>query len=128
MKSFWGNLYSHLAIFYWSHCSRPSHHKKIFIPSYAFFRRRTGAYSIKLFYLHRCYQIWRNFISLWQFLNVYLTFGKIVNLLWQLLCYWAKIQYCVKYFKNNIAIWSHWSSLSFKWAIPGLFLSFRYSL
>ena len=37
---------------------------------------------------------WQNFKSLRQFLKVDLPFGKIVNLLWQLLCYWAKVHYC----------------------------------
>ena len=28
--------------------------------------------------------LWQKKLSLWQFLKVYLIFGKIVNLLWQL--------------------------------------------
>ena len=33
-----------------------------------------------------------------------LVFGKLLYLLWQILCCWANFQWV----KNNIAIWSHW--------------------
>ena len=56
-------------------------------------------------------------ISLWQFLHVYLIFGKIVNLLWPTFMLLGKSSLLqrVKYCKNNLAISSHWEGESSQW-------------
>ena len=54
---------------------------------------KVGHYSVGPDLAKFCH-FWLNFISLWQFLKVYLIFGKIVNLLWQLLWYWANVRCC----------------------------------
>ena len=41
----------------------------------------------------QCGLIWPNFAVLAKFLSVYSLFGKIQNLLWQVLCYWANVNY-----------------------------------
>ena len=42
--------------------------------------------------MDQCDQIWRNCISLWQFFEGFLVFGKIVHPLWQILCNWAAVK------------------------------------
>ena len=48
--------------------------------------------------------------SLWQFLQVSLVFGKILNLLWQSLKAIGQFFIVVnsQILKNDLAIWSHW--------------------
>ena len=63
---------------------------------------------------HKFGEIW----PLWQHLKVfficirvYIVLGKILKLLWQFVCNWAKYQ-CHKWQKNwtnYLAIWSHWN-------------------
>ena len=63
----------------------------------------------------QCDQIWRKF-TIWvtfykplaNLLRVYLVCVKILNLLWQLLLYWANF-HCFKRPNVEQIIWSHWS-------------------
>ena len=67
-----------------------------------------------LFYLSllQCDQIWRiiaTLQNLYRFCGVYLLFGKILELLWQILYGIGKFFIHVngRMLKNNLAIWSH---------------------
>ena len=53
--------------------------------------------------------LWQNPQSLWQFFMVYLIFGIIFNLVWQILYPIGQLSIDVKVqkLKNNLAIWSH---------------------
>ena len=67
----------------------------------------------------QCDQIWQSYASLAESLQYwaiffgggYLLFGKILELLWQILYPIGQISVQVngQMLKNNLAIWSHWS-------------------
>ena len=53
--------------------------------------------------------VWQNFISLWQIVgDLLLIWLNVEPTLANLLHYWAHFYHYHK-FKNNLAIWSHWS-------------------
>ena len=52
--------------------------------------------------------LWRFFLSLWQFFEGFLA--KLWTYFGNFLCYWATfwMLYMAKFWKNLLAIWSHW--------------------
>ena len=62
--------------------------------------------------------LYQNFNSLWDMFGIVLVFGKLLDLLWQFLCYWANFQLrkgslvskSILKKKTNSFIW--WSYLS----------------
>ena len=70
----------------------------------------------------RCDHIWKIFASFDKFLincanrlGVYLVIGKILNLSFKIFLPLDKFLFCkrVKYWTNNIAIWSHFKRVTF---------------
>ena len=61
-----------------------------------------------------CYQIWQDFATLAIFLSLWQFFEGFLAKLWtyfgNFLCYWATfwMLYMAKFWKNLLAIWSHW--------------------
>ena len=113
MKSFLGNFYRHLVIFYWSHCLQPNHFEELFIRLFRFVTtsEQWQSQSIvrlqlkSISYSDRIAIKWvwpyiiaasvtgfnKKFATLGKFkksfdnfLMVYFTFGKKINLLWQI--------------------------------------------
>ena len=71
---------------------------------------------------YQCDQIWRNFATgkilqvFGSFLTVYLLFGKILSIIWQI-CEIIGLIFIAangQILKNNLTIWSHW----LLWPLP----------
>ena len=56
--------------------------------------------------------LWQNFKSLWLFLRVYFVLGKILNPTGHIFRILGKFSLFLlaQYWRNNLAIWSHWST------------------